>query len=209
MDGKGRSTAEPLRREFALLQIAECWADNRNYDAILWQIPAAIGAIAGLMVNAIFLAHGSGVDAWVRPFIALAAGLITFPLVMALLKNRLFQIERNIWRAAVFQSLYADGVSASQLIVQARSDEDPRLARILFRESQRSASPDDGTDLVPFSSLHLDLGRTRGSSLFRLLATRFGGRSAYSVLLFVSVIILLSEAALFVTLLATRLAQVA
>src|SRR5687768_13826176 len=38
-------------RTLLVKQLEQCWSDIRQNDAILWQIPASIGAIVALLLN--------------------------------------------------------------------------------------------------------------------------------------------------------------
>jgi hypothetical protein len=102
-------------------------------------IPAAISAIAGLLINALFQISSGYPGGWIKPLIALAAAVFTAPLVMALFKNRLFQIDRNNWRVALFLALQKKTHPAEEV------------------KKLRSAPEEPHPDMVIFSTPHLSL----------------------------------------------------
>ena len=81
-------------------QYAQCSADIRQVDALVWQIPAAIGAIGTLLALTFAAAGGTGARDVSVPQIGIAvvAMAITFSLLIGLHKNRLFQIQRSRYR---------------------------------------------------------------------------------------------------------------
>ena len=164
-----------LHDELIIKQIGECWADNRNFDVIVWQIPAVIAAIAGLMLNAL-VRQDASINAWVKPLIPAGAALVTFPLVLALLKNRIFQIERNNWRIALYNNL-TKRVPISEALGGIRPE------------------PPRNDNLVRFSSPQIT-SKFKGPWYWRFWANRLKGVRAYNALFFVSVVVLLSEVAL-------------
>ena len=164
--------------ELLLAQFRECWADNRNYDVIVWQIPAAIGAIAGIMLNALRLSAGG--DDRFRPLVAAGAAWVTFPLVVALVKNRIFQIERNNWRIKLFEAL-----TNNQTTIDALDAAAPE---------QRPATG----NLVLFSTPHIASTFDQGPWYWRVAASTFKGIRAYNILLLASLVVLIAEVALTV-----------
>lgn len=180
-DTEGATAAElpEWRRQLMIEQIKECWADNRNYDVILWAIPATISAIAGLLVNAIFQIGSASYATWVRPLLALAAAVITLPLVLALFKNRLFQIDRNNWRNALYRALENGTLPAAE------------LDKIRF-------SPEARSNAVTFSTPRLTAHTNHGPRYWRILVARFQNVRAFDVLFVVSLATLATEVLLIV-----------
>jgi hypothetical protein len=101
--------ADCLWQDILMLQLRELWNDNRQFDVIVWQIPAAIGAIAGILGSNVAPAVSHHEVSWMHAASAATALLVTCPLVLALYKNRYFQVSRNEWRAAVFETLRTKG----------------------------------------------------------------------------------------------------
>jgi hypothetical protein len=167
-----------IRRQLLLAQMEECWADIRNFDSILWQIPAAISAIGGLMVNALAQKE-INFGPWSRPTIAYAAALLTLPLLAALVKNRIFQTDRNNWRI----SLYRAYVSGGPLEIQDYYPENASLGKV-------------AKDLVLLSSREIHHRFRRGPWYWRISAGALRGVSAFNVLLLVSLGVFAGELAI-------------
>lgn len=180
------------RQSLLQMQIAECWADNRNFDVLVWAIPAATSAIAGLILNAI-VSVGDGSQGWfLRGAISAGGALLSFPLILALIKNRKFQVQRNDWRAACYFALVAGG-SPRDFVTGIRP------------------APETASDLTPFSTLRVNADpigksapsspppyrrggpRRLGASLWRFSDHRFGDLSAFDLLLAVSWLTLAAE----------------
>lgn len=172
--GESRETLS-VEQQLYVSQMGECWADIRNYDTVLWQIPAAISAIGGLMVVALVQPEIE-FGAWARPIIAFAAALLTLPLVVALVKNRLFQTDRNNWRIALYKKLVEGGSGP----VQAG---DYKLGEV-------------PVGLVPLGLPRTQLRLDRGPLYWRLAARAVYGLSAFNVLLLVSLVVFFGEIAL-------------
>lgn len=175
-DTEGANAAEQpeWRKQLMIEQIKECWADNRNFDVILWAIPATISGIAGLLLNSIFQINSSTYAIWARPFLALAAAVFTLPLVVALFKNRLFQIDRNNWRNALYCALENGTLPTVE------------LERIRY-------SPEPRSNAVTFSTPRLTSETNHGSKYWRILAGRFQSIRAFDVLFIVSLATLAAE----------------
>lgn len=92
-------------RAILYLQLEQCWNDIRQNDAILWQIPASIGAIVGLILNALGRTIIEGPVAWLDIAAVATAIAVTFSLVVTEYKNRIFQVTRNIYRKAIYKAL--------------------------------------------------------------------------------------------------------
>lgn len=177
------NTAPTIREVLLIEQIKECWADNRNYDVILWAIPATITAIAGLAITAVFQLETSPSGAWARPLLALAAAVVTVPLVIALFKNRMFQIDRNRWRAALHVAL-ANGTSPAD-----------EMNKIIINEKVNKV-PETHPDLVTFSTARVSYVNSLGPWHWRLLCRRYHGLAAFQILFAVSILTLAAEVAM-------------
>jgi hypothetical protein len=91
-----------VRRDLLRQELDQCWADVRHNDSILWQIPAAIGAIVGLILNVVVNSHPLS---WLHALAVVAAILVTWSLIVTEYKNRIFQVTRNIYRASIYNEL--------------------------------------------------------------------------------------------------------
>jgi hypothetical protein len=163
-----------MREHLFIAQLEECWADIRNYDAILWQIPAAISAIGGLMANAL-VQPDITFGPWSRPIIAFAAAGLTLPLLVALVKNRIFQTDRNNWRIALYTRLMEGG---------------PELPKARDVYPEGSDAPDG---LVLLSSRAITGRFEHGPVYWKFLARVIRPVSAFNVLLLVSLAVFVGE----------------
>src|SRR5262252_10232445 len=85
-----------LWRSILLTQLVECWNDTRNIDNLVWQIPAGIGAILGLIISGLGVRALSGQPDLLDVGAMCAVLFISSSLVLALYKNRMFQVSRSI-----------------------------------------------------------------------------------------------------------------
>lgn len=166
------------RQELLLAQFRECCADIRQYDAMLWQLPAAIGAIVGLTLNFAGQALAAGSATWIHVGGEFLALLLTVPLVLALYKNRLFQRSRNQFRSIL--------VKAIQLHARNPNEPDAALPALEEREDKVGLA-----GLFPIHSLAL--GQLPGPPRFRHLR-------AYDFLFSASVLMLAGHLGLLITL---------
>jgi hypothetical protein len=167
------SVRDEIRDRVLLAQVAECWADLRNFDVIVWQIPAAVSAIGGLMVTGLLSEEAAG-RPWARCLVALGAAFVTFPLVIALVKNRIFQVDRNNWRLALLEALLKDPTSLPKI-----------------REYHPESQARDGIVLLSSRDIHTRFGH--GPWYWRASARMFKRVSAYNVLFAVSLMVLAGE----------------
>jgi hypothetical protein len=171
-----------LWRQLLLCQLNECSNDIRQNDSILWQIPATIGAIVGLMLNAL------GNDVLSGPVTGLdIAGvsigvIVTFSLVLTEYKNRVLQISRNVYRKSIYDALLQSGVLAPGALIT------PKLSL--------SDDPCDLPGLVETSSRRLDDPTIKAASEGAgpaMLGSLVARRSAYKALFAISNTVLLAE----------------
>lgn len=94
-----------LWRSMLLVQLGECWNDVRQNDSILWQIPAGIGAIVGLIFAALGSSALKGRPNLLQIMAVLAVAAVTFSLIVAEYKNRVFQVSRNIYIKSIYKEL--------------------------------------------------------------------------------------------------------
>lgn len=80
-----------LPRDVRLAQYDRCRQDAVQYDAMLWQIPGVAYVINAAGLG--FVATGD-VDGLGGTLVALTVLVLTFPLTLALIKNRMFQKAR-------------------------------------------------------------------------------------------------------------------
>ena len=95
------------KKELWLLQLKQCWADIRQFDSMMWQLPTAIAAIGALSLNVIadpVIYETTPVRVF-HLVIAVMSLLITSSLVFALMKNRYFQEWRVKHREILFKAL--------------------------------------------------------------------------------------------------------
>jgi hypothetical protein len=103
---KGPATlSSELWQSVILTQISECWNDIRQLDGVLWQIPAGIGAILGLILTALGPRSLTGRPGPFEVIAVFGAFLVTFSLVVALYKNRIFQVSRSIYIKSLYKEL--------------------------------------------------------------------------------------------------------
>lgn len=181
-----------LWRSILLMQLDECWSDIRQIDGLVWQIPAGIGAILGLILT------GLGSNILKRPPSLLDVGamfgafLITFSLIFALYKNRIFQISRNIYMKAIYKQLLAIRDAKPDDLVPVNLElDDPEMVEIpgLVALATR--------DMVSLGLAHVasSAGLPFASRILRR-------RSAYKTMLYVSISVLAGEFLLTILLLA-------
>jgi len=96
-----------LWRSLLLAQLTECWNDVRNIDSLVWQIPAGIGAIIGLILTGLGRSIIQNRPSLLDVAAMVAAVLVSFALIMALRKNRIFQVSRNVYIKAIYRALLA------------------------------------------------------------------------------------------------------
>lgn len=94
-----------LWRSVLLLQLGECWDDVRNIDSLVWQIPAGIGAILGLILSGLGPQVVKGRPSPLDVAAMFAVVLISYSLIVALHKNRKFQVSRNIYMKSIYKEL--------------------------------------------------------------------------------------------------------
>lgn len=94
-----------LWRSMLLVQLGECWDDVRQNDSILWQIPAGIGAIVGLILAALGSTAVKGRPSLPQVLAVIAVAAVTFSLIVAEYKNRVFQVSRNIYIKSIYREL--------------------------------------------------------------------------------------------------------
>jgi hypothetical protein len=174
-----------------LSQLTECWDDVRNIDGLVWQIPAGIGAILGLILTGLGRNVLSGRPSIIDLAAMVAAVLVSFSLILALHKNRMFQVSRNIYMKALYRQL-----------LSTRSASDGELVGIALETDDCPMEELPG--LVPRATRDLTKtlsGPTAAGFQPRQLLRRFHLLSAYKIMFGVSLCILCGEVALAVWLL--------
>ena len=179
-------------REILSLQVTQCWDDIRQMDSLLWQIPAGIGAIAGLLASALSTDVLSGRPTAFEIGLVGATCLITYSLVVAAYKNRVFQVARNVH----LKSCYAELLRVAAL----QHDTLVEVHPLTMADLPLSSLP----GLLPFSTREVDSTTKElaavaglGAPLNRFLVKR----GAFRILWWISVGVMLGEATLFGTLL--------
>lgn len=174
-----------LWRSILLTQLGQCWDDVRQTDSILWQIPAGIGAIVGLVLATIGSSAVHGRPNLLQVIVVFAASAVTFSLIVAEYKNRVFQVSRSIYIKSFYKQLLLTQDKEDGMLVQAvltfddyNVEELPGLAALATRELneivQAKAASVSGFPFI-------------GDTLSRL--------PAFKTLFYVSIMILIGELA--------------
>jgi hypothetical protein len=203
-----------LWRSLLLTQLTECWNDVRNIDSLVWQIPAGIGAIIGLILTGLGRSIIQNRPSLLDVAAMIAAVLVSFALIMALRKNRIFQVSRNVYIKAIYRALLeTNAAQAGEMISVGLQTDDCSMDML------PGCVPRATQDLASFTDLQSDT-KSRfmkfllGSSFWQSVAkshagkgvTKVGNRlsnaSAYKMMFRVSVSIVVGETLLAFWLLA-------
>jgi hypothetical protein len=111
-----------LWRSILLVQLGECWNDIRNIDGLVWQIPAGIGAILGLILTGLGTRALKGRPSLIDVAAMFAVVLVSYSLIVALHKNRMFQISRNKYMKGIYKQLLATHSASNGALVPIRLD---------------------------------------------------------------------------------------
>jgi|SRR3990172_574777 len=87
----GSQPSTNSNRDVLLALYTSCRFDIRNFDIMIWQIPAASYVITGAVVAFILNTHVKGLGSIFASFFLI---VLTAPLTLALIKNRFFQMSR-------------------------------------------------------------------------------------------------------------------
>jgi hypothetical protein len=192
LSNQNASMPVELWRSILLCQLGECWNDVRNIDGLVWQIPAGIGAILGLILSGLGVRVVDGRPDLLDVGAMFAVLLISAALVVALYKNRMFQISRNIYMKAVYRQLMATNTAKPGALVPIKLEAD---------DCAMSELP----GLVPRATRDLDTQLLQVGVIplpkFAGLTNWLGQRSAYKTMFRVSLLVLIGEFALAVWLL--------
>ena len=174
-----------LWRAILLAQLGQCWDDVRQTDSILWQIPAGIGAIVGLVLAAIGANAVRGKPNLVQVIAVFAASAVTFSLIVAVYKNRVFQVSRSIYIKSFYKQLMLTKDAKDGTLVPAfltfddyDVDELPGLAALATKDLSEVVQE-----------------RAAAVSGFRFIGDNLSRLPAFKTLFYVSVFILIGEIA--------------
>jgi hypothetical protein len=179
-----QSLTADLWREVLLLQLSECWNDVRNVDSIVWQIPAGIGAILGLILTAVAprIASKPSVFEMVGVF---GAAFVTLSLVYALRKNRLLQKYKSKYIKSIYHELLQTDASKARHGVS--------IAALKPVDIDIRVLP--GLVALSTGDIQAVMGQGDADSSHSL-ASRLRHMSAFNLLFWVSVSVLVGEYAL-------------
>lgn len=102
-----------LWRSVLIAQLSECWNDVRNIDSLVWQIPAGIGAILGLVLSGLGTQVVKGRPNVLDVAAMFAVVLISYSLIIALYKNRKLQQARSIYLKSIYKQLLLSASATS------------------------------------------------------------------------------------------------
>jgi hypothetical protein len=182
----------PVEQWRALLcvQLEQSWNDIRHNDAILWQIPATIGAIVGLVLNALGKTIVTGPVTWLDAVGVATATIVTFSLIVTEYKNRVFQVTRNIYRKSIYKSL---------VDIAALKDGSGVLPYVDVREYEGGELP--GFVEVATKDISDEvLDVAWKASGFRVLGRQASRLPAYKTLFYISNAVFLGEVGLLISL---------
>jgi hypothetical protein len=181
-----------LWRSILLTQLGECWDDVRNIDSLVWQIPAGIGAILGLILSGLGTKVVSGRPSLLDVAAMFAVVLVSFSLIMAMHKNRMFQVSRNMYMKSIYKQLLATHSAADDTLVpigleadDCPMDELPGFVARATHDLTRQLQVNNAQSLVSFA----------------WFGDRMRKMSAYKTMFRVSVIVLTGECFLTIWLL--------
>ncbi len=192
-----------LWRSLLLTQLTECWNDVRNIDNLVWQIPAGIGAIIALILTGLGRSIIQNRPSLLDVVAMIAAVLVSFALIIALRKNRMFQVSRNVYIKAIYRALLATNTAEVGEMIRAGLETDdcsmeilpgcvPRATQDLaaFTASQTKSRPLKFLLESPFwrSIVNSPAGKCIGKVWQKLSRA-----SAYRIMFRVSVSILIGE----------------
>lgn len=198
LDGQSTPTVPvELWRSMLLVQLGECWNDVRQNDSILWQIPAGIGAIVGLILAALGSSAIKGRPNLLQVIAVAAVAAVTFSLIVAEYKNRVFQVSRNIYIKSIYREL-----------LMTRDKPDGTLVPITFTIDDYDMNEVPGLSALATRDLS-NIVQERASAVSGL---RFFGNSltrlpAFKTLFYVSILIWIGEIAFVIWLLARYVAM--
>jgi disulfide bond formation protein DsbB len=182
-------------RSILVTQLGECWNDVRNIDSLVWQIPASIGAILGLILTGLGSKALKGHPSLLDVAAMFAVVFVSYSLLLALHKNRVFQIARNIYMKAIYRELLKTGSVAPNSPVPASLE-----AKDHPIDELPGFVPHATRDIV-LESRHGIVHSLTGITRFNRLNTRVDKMSAYITMFRISACVLLGEFALAVWLL--------
>lgn len=170
-------------------QLDQCIGDIRQNDAILWQIPATIGAIVALVLNFLGEKIVSGPIRWLEVVAVVTTLLVTSSLVLTEYKNRVFQVTRNIYRKSIYNELLRVAHLPSGEMVT------PALVIRDFHPDSLPGSVEVASRLLDSDVLEA-AWKAAGPSFFGAKLARV---SAYKTLFYISLAILVGELLLLVS----------
>jgi hypothetical protein len=188
-----------LWRSILLCQLGECWNDVRNIDGLVWQIPAGIGAILGLILSGLGARVVDGRPDLLDVGAMFAVVLISSALIVALHKNRMFQVSRNIYMKAIYKQLLATNIAQAGALVPIGLNADDSPMEELPGFVPRATR--DLTALFP-------QGTVQSLPQLASLSDRVRNLSAYKTMFRVSLLVLVGELALAIWLLVRFILQI-
>jgi hypothetical protein len=192
---KPENIAIDVWRSILTTQLGECWDDVRNIDSLVWQIPAGIGAILGLILTGLGASAFKGHPSLLDVAAMFAVVLISYSLILALHKNRMFQVSRNIYMKAIYLELLKTGsLPPGSLVSASLGAKDHKIGDL------PGFVPHATRDLM-LESKHGIVYSLTGMKGFNNLNARFNDMSAYVTMFRVSAFVLLGEFALTIWLL--------
>lgn len=184
------SPGGPMRvdvwRSLLTEQWVQCGNDIRQNDALLWQIPASIGAIVALLLNALRDGIDAGEPSLLHLTAVVVAVLVTASLVITEFKNRVFQVSRNIYRKSIFRAL---------LDVSSLPDDAVVVPSLTLRDYHREELPGFVEAKTRDIEDHV-LAAAWKAAGSRVLGARVASVSAYMTLFYLSLVVLAGEVGL-------------
>jgi hypothetical protein len=182
-----------LWRSILLTQLSECWDDVRNVDSLVWQLPTGIGAILGIVLAALS-PHNLSRPGLFEVAAVFGACFVTLSLLLALYKNRRFQVSRGKYIKSIYMELLGtEGLVASQMTPVKLAPVDHKIRDLpgLVALSSKDLDEVDPTDKsTPEGPSDIKGGIYQIRSMMR---SRMGRVSAFKVLFRVSAAVCLGE----------------
>jgi hypothetical protein len=163
-------------------------------DTILWQIPAGIGAIVGLVLAGLGRDVFEGRPTILEIFATSAATLVTYSLLVAEYKNHVFQVSRNIYIKSLHRALLDCSAYPTGYLIKAKLEIDD------FKMEDLPGLPAAATrDLIGENSMWNSIVRSAGPVW---LGSRAARLPAFKTLFAVSVFAFAGEVLLVAILVA-------